>query len=66
MLFDSFVEDVANPLIGDISEYERFVVLVIEKSMTKPREPADHANGNGSGSGSCGSGQSKLQLVRKN
>lgn len=32
----------ANPLIGDVSEYERFVVLVIEKSMTTPPVPADH------------------------
>lgn len=34
--------DVANPLIGDVSEYERFVVIVIEKSMTTPPVPADH------------------------
>lgn len=34
--------DVANPLIGDVSEYERFVVVVVEKCMTTPPVPADH------------------------
>lgn len=32
----------ANPLIGDVSEYERFVVVVVEKSMTTPPKPVDH------------------------
>lgn len=53
------ISDVANPLIGDVSEYERFVVLVIEKSLTTPPVPADHgANGQ--------TVQNDLQLVQKN
>lgn len=48
----------ANPLIGDVSEYERFVVFVIEKSMTTPPLPADHGE-NGQAP------KNHLQLVRK-
>lgn len=48
--------DVANPLIGDVSEYRRFVDVLIEKTMTTPPTPADHGNAHGNYS----------QLVRKN
>lgn len=48
--------DVANPLIGDVSEYERFVVVVVEKSMTTPPVPNDHG----------GDDRRGLQLVQKN
>lgn len=34
-----FFSDVANPLIGDIVEYERFVYVHTEKHV---RKPADH------------------------
>lgn len=57
ILFSS--SDVANPLIGDVSEYSRFVVVLIEKNITIPPEPIDHGNAQQSD-------QNQSQLVRKN
>lgn len=51
----------ANPLIGDVSEYERFVVVVVEKSMTTPPLPADHNDGGMNGQ----TAHDQLELIRR-
>lgn len=53
----------ANPLIGDVSEYRRFVVEIIEKSMTTPPTPPDHENAQTS---AHDDDQNLSQLARQN
>lgn len=38
-IFRMYFSDIANPLIGDIAEYERFISIHTDKHI---REPADH------------------------
>lgn len=60
----------ANPLIGDLSEYARFVVMVVEKRMARPKVPADHGSNDQLANGPLQAkgplqANSRLQLVRR-